>query len=220
MAENIPKMTYHRTFRRRKILIDKPLQLRYVMYSLLMLLAALLVASFSFYSGVRHAVTESFSEGKICENIAPAKTLRQPWLDTGENNKLLVVDRSVLLKTRQQELVADIFLKSAARLIPTFLALILLIAWLTVFLTHRIAGPMRRVCHELRMVNHGDLKIRIAIRPKDECGPLVQSINSVLTHFDLAVTFMKRVMRKNEGDPAKMIAELREKLDSFKTTGE
>lgn len=50
----------------------------------------------------------------------------------------------------------------------------------TIFISHRIAGPLYRLEHDIGEVGKGDLNIKINVRKKDELKDLVKFLNQML----------------------------------------
>ncbi len=60
------------------------------------------------------------------------------------------------------------------------IVLMLILGYLGVLVSHRIAGPMFRFEKTFREVQDGNLKVRVYLRGKDEMKPLAQAFNSML----------------------------------------
>jgi len=59
--------------------------------------------------------------------------------------------------------------------------LFLLLIWWGVILSHRIAGPLQRIEHELNKITHShDFSHRIHLRKSDDVKPIAEAINKLL----------------------------------------
>jgi len=64
------------------------------------------------------------------------------------------------------------------------LAIIILAAiGVTLFISHRIAGPMFRFENDIRRVSDGDLKVRINLRKKDQFSAMAESFNLMASNL-------------------------------------
>jgi methyl-accepting chemotaxis protein len=69
---------------------------------------------------------------------------------------------------------------------------ILIASVLTVFFTHRVAGPIFRIQKDLNLISEGKLNTRIKIRRKDHFHEIKDGINNFLVNFDLKLNEMKK----------------------------
>lgn len=206
--------------KRKNFLIDKSFQLRCAVYFGGILLAAFCVVGVILYLGVWDGVVNTLTDGKFCEDFLSTQESDQPWLYAGEDDQLLVVKQAEKLSRNRRELAHKILQTVQIKLLPSCLALIILAGWLSIFLTHRIAGPIYRITKNLRLADGGDLRVRIQLRSKDEGHILADAINTTLSGFDMTATKLKRIIRKFESNPEAMCAALKEELSKLKTSGE
>jgi nitrogen fixation/metabolism regulation signal transduction histidine kinase len=207
-------------YRRKKVLVHKGLQLRCALYLGVILFLAFCVVGINFYFGIWDGVVHALTEENFCEDFLLTKRSEEPWLYMGEDGKPLISTQSEKLSRNQRAMVGRILQTVHVRLLPSAMVLIFLAGWLSVFLTHRIAGPIYRIMRDLRTVDAGDLRTRVDLRNKDEGKVLAEAINATLSNFDMTVTALKRIVRKHESAPEKMKELLRAELSRLKTTGE
>ena len=80
---------------------------------------------------------------------------------------LIMQLESGTLSVAERHAVADQFLSLHARLWPAVLILFVLLSAHSVFVSHRIAGPLFRFRKVLKAVASGDLSVRLTLRKKD-----------------------------------------------------
>jgi methyl-accepting chemotaxis protein len=208
--------------KRKKILISRSFQLRYMAYVMCAVLGASAVVGISFYFGVWDGVINSLADEKVRENLILTKDMPSdnPKESSPEDDVLYVFKNAEKLSKAQKMVVQDIMSKTNGKLMPAMICLIFLGAWISLYLTHRIAGPLYRICKDLEEVNNGNLRTRIALRKFDEGQALAESVNNAVAGFDITVILLKRIMRRYESDPEKMLAHLQMELSKFKTSAE
>ncbi len=207
-------------YKRKKVLINKPFQLRFALYLVGILLAAFCVAGINFYFGIWDGVVGVLTDGKFCEDFLSTQKTDEPWLYAGEDGRPLASSQAEKLSRNQSELVSKIVHTVNMKLLPSCVILILITIWISIFLTHKIVGPFYHITKDLRSVDGGDLRTRIYLRGRDEGHVLAEAINGTLAGFDMMVTGLKRIVRKYDSDPEKMKTALKEELSRLKTTGE
>lgn len=62
----------------------------------------------------------------------------------------------------------------------------------TLFVSHKIAGPLFRLERELQAVSEGDLTRRIVLRQKDQVTPMAECINTMLGNLQHKVTEIQK----------------------------
>lgn len=83
---------------------------------------------------------------------------------------------------------ASQFLAMAESLGPAVIALIVASAFFSVYLTHKIAGPLYRLEKHAAALAQGDLSIRIRLRAGDELHELADMINEAVERVGSALT--------------------------------
>jgi methyl-accepting chemotaxis protein len=82
------------------------------------------------------------------------------------------------------------------------LAGILVVLFLAVFYTHRIAGPAYRIQQDLRKIGQGILTTRVRTRRKDQLKGLESEVNRVAQEFEQGILQVKESLLKLEGNLA------------------
>jgi signal transduction histidine kinase len=71
----------------------------------------------------------------------------------------------------------------AMALFARSLALVFILAVLTIFLTHRIVGPIFKIKKTIRIIEEGQASERVFLRKHDEFKDLATEINGLLDHL-------------------------------------
>lgn len=109
---------------------------------------------------------------------------------------------------QEQALVARLLLNMHNSSWPILAAMILLISLGTIFMTHRIAGPVYRIKKTLSEVAAGNLSTSIQLREKDDLKELSVNINDLIGDLREVVRFQ----HDNHASLSTCIAEIEEKL--------
>ena len=157
---------------RKHFFIDKPLQSRYGIYVAFTLFVVCGACVLGLYFSIWSSVIESFSDEKIFQEIKTAARIQDyehAREETPEDPKLssLRLFKEVdLLSARQREIMEEILVRSNARLVPTAFILIIFIAIGSIYLTHKIAGPLFRLRKSFESVRDGEFRTRIYLRKR------------------------------------------------------
>lgn len=82
------------------------------------------------------------------------------------------------------------------------LAGILVVLFLAIFYTHRIAGPAYRIQQDLRKIGQGSLTTRVRTRRKDQLKGLESEVNRVVQELEQGILQAKESLLKLEGNLA------------------
>lgn len=165
--------------KRKKYLIDKNLQGKFMAILIcLNIIVALVVGGF-LYGGIYSAVSRQFSERVLKENLDIVGRI-EDYEAARANDVLSQANRLA----RQAQLLGDyekkLFLKSlreiGAGLVPGFLAILAVIAVGSIFMSHKIAGPLYRLEKSIRAIAAGDLTLKFKLRKGDELLKLADEL--------------------------------------------
>ena len=107
------------------------------------------------------------------------------------------VDSRLAIKSTADFILPAVLLSGAVAIILIGLATIIM----TLFISHKIAGPLYRLDKDVQEVTSGNLRIVFRLRTGDEIRPLAESLNNMVSE-----------MRGR-------IAEIRDNLDSLESSG-
>jgi len=92
----------------------------------------------------------------------------------------------------EQEVVASQFLSLHARVWPALLIAFLLLAIHSIFVSHRIAGPLIRFRNTFKAVAAGDLSVRVTIRKHDYLGSEADILNEMIAGLRTRITDIEK----------------------------
>ncbi len=216
-----PNMAY----RRRHFLINKPLQFRYMAYLTATLLVIAVISLLSLYIGVWGGVLDAFSDKRIRDDLLIASRLTQ-YEDariaaaTGEFSTLSFFKQSEKLSQRQREVFKEILTKTNRELFLKLLLLFVFIGWGSIYVSHKVAGPLYRFSSTLTELIHGNLATRIHLRKGDEAQFIAEQFNEALLTLDLKFSQLKNIVQEHEKNPERLTARLNEELAKIKTSAD
>lgn len=213
--------------RRRHFFINKPLQLRY-MFTLTLILGVIILTSLvSIYFGIWGGVLDTFSDARIQNDLLTAMRLqdyeevRTAQVPSEESFSTLSLFRQAeRMSQRQQEVFKEILDQTNRNLIGKLLLLFLVLAWGTIFLSHKIAGPLYRFEALLHQIAQGELDLRCQLRKFDEAKSVAQAFNQALESLDTKIAGLKKLVRENEKTPDRLPSLLKEELSKLKTSAD
>lgn len=211
--------------RRRRFFIDQPLQLRYMLTVSTTLLLVTLVSLTNIYFGIWGGILNALSDEQIRNDLLTAARIqeyeeaRHPGsLPPGSLFPFPFFRQMERLSERQREVFKELLDQTNQKLAGQLLLLMALIAWGTVFLSHKIAGPLYRFQVLFENIRQGDLAVRCKLRRFDEAKPVADAFNRTLEYLDLTLARLKNLVRENETNPPNLQARLKEELSRFKTS--
>ena len=101
-----------------------------------------------------------------------------------------------------------------------FCFLLALIAWGSIYISHKIAGPLYRFELTLKQITQGYLNTRIRLRKYDEAQFLADRFNESIEVLDFTFGKLKNIIHENEANPERMKARLTEELAKIKTSAD
>jgi len=219
--------------RRRNYLINKKLQLRYAGFIFLTLFVITATAALGLSLGVWNLLMDEFSRPSIQSRLETASRIYEY-----ENARLGTTARAAkrlaefgevdLLSIREKEIFKDILTANNYALARKVLLLIILVALGTIFLTHKIAGPLFRFQKTFRDVTGGNLAQRVYLRKHDHVKEILPDLNTMIGQLDYTITKTKVLVSlleqetRAQGGPSELAAryftELANELNHYKTT--
>jgi len=207
--------------RRKHFFINKPLQIRFMLAVIIPLFLINLVALAGLYFGIWSKVLETFSNEQTLNDLVTASRMveydqaRHP--STSQDfSSLSFFKKTEKLSQRQREVFKGILDETNRSLLWKFLLLLALLAWGTIFISHKIAGPFFRFSKAFNEVERGDYRSRVTLRKLDEGHPVAQEFNEAMEKTDLLLSNLKTLTR--EKDAPQAIAKIKEKLSAVQTS--
>jgi methyl-accepting chemotaxis protein len=211
--------------RRRHFFINRPLQLRYMFTITFALLAITAISLTSLYFGIWGGILDAFSDERTRNDLLTASRLQQyeearhPRNETPESfSPLSFVRQAERLSERQREVFKEILDQTNRGLAGKLLLLFVLIAWGTIYLSHKIAGPLYRFQIIFEQVAQGDLAARCHLRKFDEAKSVAASLNTALETLDREFGRLKQLVKENPSDAGPLVRRLEAELSRFKTS--
>lgn len=210
--------------RRKHFLIDKSLQIHYSLYIVMALALVSAVGMTGSYFGIWGSVIKAFSEEALHETMMTAAQIneyeqaRRPFLKKQPTPSIRTYQETSLLSERQKELIHEIMTETNQKMLTLGAFLLIFIGWGSIFLTHKIAGPIFKFAQYFQELGKGNLAIRIRLRKFDEARNLELSFNEMAAALDAAAGKLKRITR--EAPRETVIEELKKELAKFKTTSD
>lgn len=211
--------------RRKHFFINKPLQLRYMAFTSIPLLIISMVLIIGLYHGVWASVFEAFSNDRLRYELLSASQMKDyEHLRPGKRDhvgfSLSFFKQAEKLNRYQREAFKEILDETNRKIAPKLFLLILFLAWGSIYVSHKIAGPLYRFSKILEDLEKGNLQARINLRKYDEGKILARQFNNALIHLDTTFSRLKHIIKENESDPERMTARLKEELSKIKTSSE
>ncbi len=209
--------------RRKHFLINKPLQLRFMAYITFTLLSVALVLMCSIYFGIWSGILDAFSNDQIRNDLLIATRLTEYEVarvtpETPPPLALSFFKQSQKLSERQREIFKNILDDTNRKMIPKFILVVFLIGWGSIFLSHKIAGPLYRFHVGLQDIDKGNMKTRITLRKGDEAQFIADRFNQTAENLDFTFARIKNIVAENEGNHERMVMRLKEELSKIKTS--
>lgn len=211
--------------RRKHFFINKSLQLRYMLTIVVILLVVIGVSLVNLYFGIWGEILGAFSNEKIRNDLLLASRIqeyeeaRAPVSPPGDSlSPLTFMRRAEKLSERQREVFKDILNQTNRNLIGKLFLLFALIAWGSIFLSHKIAGPLYRFQRIFEGMARGDLSARCHLRKFDEAKSVAESFNQALESLDSSLTRCQTILKDQSRNPDQLVDRLRGELDRFKTS--
>ncbi len=209
--------------RRKHFLINRPLQFRYMAYITLTLVAISAVVVLSLYIGIWGSVLDSFSDEKVRNDFLIASRITQYEqarlrVPPEPLSTLSLFKQTEKLSVRQREIFKEILDESNRKIIAKFFILLFFIAWGSIYLSHKIAGPLYRFHATLEEIEKGNLQTRIHLRRFDEAHFLAERFNHVIETLDFTFARLKNIVAENENNASRLTARLKEELSKIKTS--
>lgn len=194
-------------------------------WTFLILLVVSSCVVLSLYFGVWSLTLQEFSNESIQNNLQLASriedydTARFNQTAAGENSgpRLAYYKDTEKFGERQREMMGEILEKSHKRLITLLIPLVALIAVSTIYLSHKIAGPLFRFGKSFEQLGEKDLTVRIRLRKYDEAKMLSNAFNQSIKKLDATLGNIKKILRENR-DPSALKNELSKEINEFRTT--
>ncbi len=171
-----------RPYTRRRYFVNAAFQLRYMSVIIFSMLTASLIVGYRLDVGIWGAVIPEFSEAKLAEKLEIASRLRdynEVRYRFKEDKALSIFREAELLSGHEKEAVSGILRAVNLKLMPQLMAVILLMAIASIFISHKIAGPIYRFEKVAMSIGEGDLTTKFRLRKGDEFKDLADALEDM-----------------------------------------
>lgn len=185
-----------RPYKRRQYLINKKMQIRYMAMVCLVLIAVSGISITAVYMGIWGSVLDEFSDESVRYQLLTAARItdyefaRRPFSER-RFTTLALFKETEALSQRQREIFEDILTRTNQRLAWKVILLVIVITIGTIFVTHRIAGPLYRIDQCLKKITEGDLSVRGHLRKGDQAVEIIQSFNTMAEGLEDSIKRLK-----------------------------
>lgn len=200
-------------------MVDKPLQFHYLLYIVLTLSLVSGVGMAGSYFGIWASVIKVFSEESLRQSMITAAQIQEYEEARRPRSELLLSSlrtfrETSLLSEHQKEMIRQIMDETNRRILMLGGLLLVFIGWGSIFLTHKVAGPIFKFGKLFAELAKGDLTVRVKLRRFDEGGQLAGQFNEMSAALDASIARIKHMAHKTPHLPD----ELKRELAKFKTT--
>lgn len=207
--------------RRKHFFIDKPLQLRFMLTVVLPLLLINLAAIAGLYFGIWGKVLGAFSNEQTLSDLVTASRMveydqaRHP-VASADFSTLSFFKQTEKLSHRQREIFKKILDETNRSLVWKLLLLLVLLGWGTIYISHKIAGPLFRFSKAFDEIEKGNYRTRIVLRKRDEGQLVAQEFNEAIEKTDHLLSNLKALAL--EKDAPQAVEKIKEKLSAVQTS--
>ncbi|MDD5424063.1 MAG: methyl-accepting chemotaxis protein [Candidatus Omnitrophica bacterium] len=180
-----------RGVRRRSFFVDPGLQLRYMAAIILCMLLASFLTGVLVYFGVWGGAVSELSEWKIAGKLAAASRLKdydgQKFGIPAESMPNFHLKEARMLSADGQNAVLYVLNDTNGQLMTVALIMAAVIGAASIFLSHRIAGPVSRIEKSVNAMTGGNLTSSFRLRKGDELKGLSVKLD------DMAEIFRRKI---------------------------
>lgn len=209
--------------RRKHFLINKSLQFRYMLYISLTLFIVSMAIMISLYFGIWGGILDAFSNDQIRNDLLTASRMveyekARITSEEKSNPSLSFFKQAEKLSNHQREAFKNILDETNHKLLKRFLFLLVLIAWASIYITHKIAGPLYRIHVVLRELGRGNLTVRAHLRKGDQVQFLASQFNQAAEFLDHSFCRLKNILQENKNNPKRLSERMDEELSKIRSS--
>lgn len=205
--------------RRRNYLINRTLQLYCAFYIFATLLLVSLASAACLSFGLWEKVLNEFSSSSISNRMQIASHITDYENARLARQNIPSAERARdfkdfhLLSVRDKEILEESLKENNIELAIKSFFLFVVISIGTVFLTHKVAGPLFRFQKTFEDITNGNLATRVYLRKGDQAQEILPQLNAMIGSLDYSFSKLKLLKQK-------LFDELREQNVSSETINE
>jgi len=206
-------------FKRRKFFINKRLQVHYMVSMLIpMLILIIFIGLVMYYSQKKFIVATTKEMGRELKNIIITNQLYENDDATRDRNIITQLKKRIDSYKAGEVATSGAMLQTAYKIL--FLGLVVVIielAFLTIFISHKVAGPVYRLDKFAEGIRGGDFTSRIYLRKGDELVEVASDFNRtgdfLRNTFQTMLTINEKLLSlAKKGAPAEEVSLLEKEL--------
>jgi methyl-accepting chemotaxis protein len=188
--------------RRRNYLINRSLQLYCAFYIFATLLIVSLASAACLSFGLWEKVLSEFSTTslgnrmQIASHITDYENARIPRQKAEQAQRARDFQDVELLSVRDKEILEESLKKNNISLAIKSFFLFIVIGIGTIFLTHKIAGPLFRFQKTFEDITNGNLATRVSLRKGDQAQEILPYFNAMIGSLDYSFSKIKVLQKK------------------------
>lgn len=211
-------------YKRRRILINPAMQLKYIGFSAAFLFAFAIIIGGSIYLGIWRSVTHEFSDVRLNEELNTVMRLRQ--YEAARTRKMIdvipfVKEDAKILSKHQRDVLNNIVIRTNTNLLPLIAAMMIFVIMASLMLSHRLAGPVYRIKKNLGEIMRGNLTSKFTLREKDGLKDLATEIELSISSFAQNIQKIKDILARSKASPGeetcqKCVKEIEQIISEYK----
>jgi methyl-accepting chemotaxis protein len=208
--------------RRKHFLVHKPFQFHYLIYTVILLIVVSGAALIGSHYGIWGLAIDAFSTASVKNKLTTAQQIyeydqaRRPIPSTSSKTSLRTYGATELLSAREREIINEIMNETDQKIALLGLILIIFIGWGSIYVTHKVAGPVFKIKQYMAHVAERDLTVRIHFRKHDELQDLAPLFNAMMSSLDDSYGRVKKMSEESPSE--KLREEIQKELSQFKLT--
>ena len=193
--------------RRKKYLIDKRLQIRYLLMIASSFLLLGVIIFTGIYFGVLRMMKQEFTAEQIAQNLEISRRIyeyhqaRKIYPDKYSERRL---DQADLFARYESEQISRMLASVQKRIVAISIAFLIFICLASMFLSHKIAGPIYHLKNDIRRVLEGDFTTRTYFRKSDELQDIATDFNNLIESIETLIVKNKAVLNTLMGARARL----------------
>ena len=174
-------------FRRRKFIVDKKLQLKYIILFFVLILFVNSAVIMSLYSSMKLLSSSEISDNYIISKVNSALHLSNSGL-----NPAIISETLKIYRNYERDMFWETLFSNIA---PCIIILAVFLFLASVFVSHKIAGPLFSIKRSVHLAASGDLRARFSLRKGDEFHELADELNVLVTSVKQSLLTLRDIIK-------------------------
>lgn len=190
-------------WQRRRYLIKRGFQFRVAIFITLILVLVSAGVTLSLYFGIIGSMIPEFSDESMAAKIEAARRIKDYEIaryGLPKTESMDIFKEAQLLSVHEKEVVLEVLSKVNYQLWPRLFIFLILIGLLSLFLSHRIAGPIYRFQEILHEAEKGNFSHSVHLRKTDEFNELSKDFNLFFKNLSSQINKIKNSANTLQAD--------------------